>query len=237
MQQLADRLSSMYLGDVLDVGAGRGGSAKFLMESSAGFDRIIGIDAFSEVLKDARASIEDKRVKFLEMPAEAMAFADCEFDTVNITNALHHLSNPGKALNEMVRVLKPGGMLVVNEMHTTAPNPRQLTYMLCHHLNAKIDTILGVSHNPTFERAEIIDMVSATGVEIADVLEWSEPESGVWEGDDRDAIAAALDKNVERLQGLPEYDAVRQEAEEIKARIYETGSTRPGQVVVFGRKS
>lgn len=237
MQQLVDRLSGMYLGDVLDVGAGRGGSAKFLMESSAGFDRIIGIDVLAEVLKDARASVEDKRVKFLEMPAEAMAFADHEFDTVTMTNALHHLSDPGKALEEMVRVLKPEGMLVINEMHTTDPNPRQVTYMLCHHLNAKIDTILGISHNPTFQRAEIIDMISATGVEIADVLEWSDPASGVWEGDDRDAIAAALDNNVERLQGRPEYDEIRQEAEEIKARLYETGSMRPDQVVVFARKS
>ena len=48
--------------------------------------------------------------------AEALPFPDCSFEIVLSRLAFHHFPNRGKPFAEMVRVLKPGGKLVMIDM-------------------------------------------------------------------------------------------------------------------------
>ena len=55
--------------------------------------------------------------------ADKMPFKDCEFDTLLSSQVLEHVLSPQDCMNEMYRVLKPGGYLVLtvpqqNEMHS-----------------------------------------------------------------------------------------------------------------------
>jgi ubiquinone/menaquinone biosynthesis C-methylase UbiE len=48
--------------------------------------------------------------------AEQLPFAAASFDLVTCVNSLHHIARPARALDEMARVLAPGGRLVLEDM-------------------------------------------------------------------------------------------------------------------------
>ena len=48
-------------------------------------------------------------------PAEALPFADASFERVVMVDTLHHVIHQGETVNELWRVLKPGGRLVIEE--------------------------------------------------------------------------------------------------------------------------
>jgi len=54
-------------------------------------------------------------VAFMRADAEALPFADASFTAVLCSNSLHHYPNPARGLDEMARVLEPGGRLVVGD--------------------------------------------------------------------------------------------------------------------------
>jgi ubiquinone/menaquinone biosynthesis C-methylase UbiE len=79
--------------------------------------RVVGIDLSEEMLKTATVKAERAGlagiVEFRKMDAEALALEDRSFDVVVSLFALLHFPNPLIALQEMFRVLRPGGRLVV----------------------------------------------------------------------------------------------------------------------------
>ncbi len=99
-----DRLVSMKPGDrVLEVGCGQGHLTRAL--AARGLD-IIGIDANPQA-----AAIAGNGV-VRHMVAEALEFGDATFDFVVSVHAIEHIPPLEKALEEMARVLKPGGEAV-----------------------------------------------------------------------------------------------------------------------------
>jgi ubiquinone/menaquinone biosynthesis C-methylase UbiE len=101
-------------GALLDVGCGEG---KFTRAMTVMYDKVTGIDVKQNSIEKAKAAnaAEGKSVDFQVADAEAMPFADASFDTVVISNSLHHIPDPHKGLAEAARVLKPGGHLYVME--------------------------------------------------------------------------------------------------------------------------
>ncbi|MGH8914690.1 MAG: class I SAM-dependent methyltransferase [Acidimicrobiia bacterium] len=96
-----DRLLPLEAGQrVLDVGCGQGHLTVRLAER--GID-VVGIDANPNA---AEVSGSD-RVLF--MRAEALEFADEEFDAIVSVHAIEHIPPLEQAVGEMARVLKPGG--------------------------------------------------------------------------------------------------------------------------------
>jgi len=124
-EQLLDRLELQGDEKVLDVGCGRGlltiGAAKRLRTG-----KVTGIDVWNpQELSDnsaeaakqnARAEGVADRVRFESGDARKLVYPDGNFDAVISMNALHTLDDDRereRALKEMLRVLKPGGRLVV----------------------------------------------------------------------------------------------------------------------------
>jgi methionine biosynthesis protein MetW len=96
----------------LDVGCGDGGtSGTWLAGHSASY---IGVDISSSAIEAARARGLDAR---LITDASELPFEEASFDLVTCTEVLEHLFEPQAAVKEMVRVLRPGGRLLV-----TVPN-------------------------------------------------------------------------------------------------------------------
>lgn len=101
------------LGDVLDVGCG---TAVLLahLQSTRSTSSLAGVDASAEMLEIARARMAPG-IPLKKCWAEEMPFADGSFDTVVSCNMFHFIRRPGDALNEMIRVLRPGGLLVITD--------------------------------------------------------------------------------------------------------------------------
>ena len=79
--------------------------------------RIAAVDRSGEMLQTARRRLRDFRnVHVSRGELEAVPLSDQEFDAAVLMLVLHHVANPGAALREAARILKPGGRLVVCDM-------------------------------------------------------------------------------------------------------------------------
>jgi ubiquinone/menaquinone biosynthesis C-methylase UbiE len=100
---------------VIDVGCGNCDMVRFLAENIA--QEAVGIDIKSENFHGEVKSAVDgtyHSADCMEGDAHYMeSFCDERFDAVVIVHALHELSNPETALNEMRRILKSCGTLFV----------------------------------------------------------------------------------------------------------------------------
>jgi ubiquinone/menaquinone biosynthesis C-methylase UbiE len=94
----------------LDVGCG-GGRYTIAM-SRLGAARAVGCDLSEEGLADARARAADMtNVSFEQASALDLPFHDGSFDFVCCSGVLHHTTDADKGLDELTRVLRPGGKL------------------------------------------------------------------------------------------------------------------------------
>jgi demethylmenaquinone methyltransferase/2-methoxy-6-polyprenyl-1,4-benzoquinol methylase len=112
---------------VLDVACGTGDLALELKRDSKA--TIIGTDFCRPMLAiaDAKTRSNGAAVTYVEGDAMSLAFADATFDAVTIAFGLRNLPSFGNGLRELLRVLKPGGRVVVLECsHPPVPGFRQL---------------------------------------------------------------------------------------------------------------
>ena len=109
-------------GMVLEIGVGSGLNLPFY---GAGVEQLYGLDPSEELLVMARKKARAIAfpIDFLAHPGEEIPLDDGCIDTVVTTWTLCTIPDPVKALKEMRRVLKPGGMLLFAE-HGLAPETR-----------------------------------------------------------------------------------------------------------------
>ncbi|MEW5786887.1 MAG: methyltransferase domain-containing protein [Pseudomonadota bacterium] len=106
-------------GEVLEVGCGVGAQLAVLLERFP-HTRFTGIDLSPVQLAQARALLAEPlaagRVELEEGSAYRLPFADGQFDGACIFWVLEHLPDPAGVLKEVLRVLKPGGVLYCTEV-------------------------------------------------------------------------------------------------------------------------
>jgi SAM-dependent methyltransferase len=126
-QRTAD-LARLQVGEtVLDVGCGTGTLALAVQRRVGATGRVVGIDPGPQQIARARAKAARRHVpiEFQIEVIEQIAFPDQTFDVVLSTIMMHHLpaSLKRQGLTEIVRVLKPGGRLVIADF--TRPERRR----------------------------------------------------------------------------------------------------------------
>ena len=109
---------------VLDVCTGTGDLAMLCAKRQRGQGAVVGIDMNPEMLsfahrkQRAQSSLDSQRslaISWLQGDAESLPFSDGSFDRVTIGFSTRNLGNLTTGLREMVRVLKPGGRLIILE--------------------------------------------------------------------------------------------------------------------------
>lgn len=112
---------------VLDVACGTGDLSIELQKDSAA--KVIGTDFCRPMLAiaDQKNESQAKSIPYVEGDAMSLPFPDKSFDALTIAFGLRNLSNWEDGLRELIRVLKPGGKLVVLEFsEPIVPGFRQI---------------------------------------------------------------------------------------------------------------
>ena len=112
-RRAAVEASEQVGGRILEVGVGTGISLPYYSSAC----RIVGIDISEEMLEIARQRVMtdglDNVERLAVMDAEELEFADSSFDVVVAQYVVNTVPNPELALDEFLRVVRPGGELII----------------------------------------------------------------------------------------------------------------------------
>ena len=94
---------------VLELATGTGLIAKHIVNSA---DHIEATDASPEMIEQAKQGVKSTKLHFSVQDMFHLPYADQSFGVVIVSNALHIVPEPEKALTEIWRVLTDGGVLI-----------------------------------------------------------------------------------------------------------------------------
>lgn len=98
---------------VLDVACGPGNTTRRLLATLGPNGRVTGLDAAASMIERARADTPDPRADYVLGDASRMPFGDASFDAVTCLGALYLVEDAEAVMDELVRVVRPGGRVCV----------------------------------------------------------------------------------------------------------------------------
>lgn len=134
--------------DVLDAGCGTGGLIKALQQREKRW-RITGLD-YSPVACDFAR--QRTSVPIVQGSIEALPFDNGRFDALLSADVISQIDDGSKAIREFARVLRPGGILVINVA--------AYQWMWSYH-----DDLMDTRHR--FRRSELADLLEQNGLDVS----------------------------------------------------------------------
>jgi len=158
-QPILERIAPHRAPLVLDVATGTGRLPLALLRHKHFQGRVIGVDLSRRMLRRAAAKLRgyESQAVLLWCPAERLPFADGTFDVVCSLESLEFMTNPQAALREMVRVLRPGGLLFISNRINTRLMPGKI-----------------------WTRDQLSDLLVEYGIADADLEPWQVDYDRVW---------------------------------------------------------
>lgn len=104
---------------VLDVGTGTGVLLPFVRETIGPNGRLAAMDFSFKMLQHAAERRKAADATLFNASVESIPFCSGQFDCVTCFAAFPHFPDKGKALFEMVRILRPGGRLAIAHLKST----------------------------------------------------------------------------------------------------------------------
>jgi len=124
------KLLDLHPREILDVATGTG---DFAVESlSLKPDRVIGVDISEGMLEVGRKKLErrglNQKIELRKADSENLPFEDNHFDAVIVAFGVRNFENLQQGLSEMLRVVKPGGRIVILEFSKPSKFPMKQLY-------------------------------------------------------------------------------------------------------------
>ncbi len=238
LEQLEFYLQENQTKKVLDVGTGVGNFIFLLTQALKNYDEIIGIDTSERAIEIAKSYFTDNQgVRFLKMNGEHIEYPNGYFDAISLSNSLHHLADAKTIFNEMERVLKPNGLILIHEMISNPLNLQQESHKLIHHFSAEIDRYLGLTHDETYTKEEIEERLSKyTQCILEDSWIPQHHEKHEFSADEIEQIIQSVNQMVLRIKDNEQISYFETKAESIKKYIAENGFDLAPQYMFILRK-
>jgi SAM-dependent methyltransferase len=115
MHRYAWALATVEGLDVIDVACGEGFGSSMLASRARS---VIGVDVAQDAVDHATARYEAGNLRFICADAAEIPVPDASADVVVSFETIEHLSDQGKAMAEIRRILRPGGFLVMSSPDT-----------------------------------------------------------------------------------------------------------------------
>jgi ubiquinone/menaquinone biosynthesis C-methylase UbiE len=144
----------------LDVGTGAGHTA---MAIAPLVHRVDAVDLTEEMMDQARKLCHHRgitNISFHVADAMSLPFPDASYDIVTCRRAAHHFTDVRKALAEMVRVLRPGGRLVIDDR--SVPEDDEVDRLI-----NRLDVLHDPSHVRDYRESEWRALITGAGLELA----------------------------------------------------------------------
>ena len=187
-QRHLDALDNTFVNQVLSLGLPEGMLAGLLLDAGCGPGNIalkiarrcprlsiVGIDRSANMVQAARRSARElgleKLLFFNQASADQIPFADNAFDVVISNSVLHHLANPSKAFEEMLRVTRPHGAVLVRDLR----RPSRLVFpwhVRWHgrHYSGVMKRLFEDSVRAAYTPGELTDLLCRSGMSRADIF-------------------------------------------------------------------
>lgn len=233
MKELGAVLSNLNSPKILDVGTGGGNFIRLITSLYDGYKSIVGIDDLEIAVNTSKKNFNDERITFEKMNAYEMRFNDNTFDVVCISNSLHHLQHPERLFEEMERVLKEGGMIIINEMINDNLNTKQISHLKIHHFAAEIDRELGETHNETFSKSEILQIIEESS-SLTTHNQWNLvlTEVNNDKEEEKSWLLQLIDRLVNRVSDVSRRAFYKEKGERIKEYVMQNGFESATQFLV-----
>ena len=193
---------------VLDIATGPG----YIAEAFARATReVVGVDLTDAMLAIARERTKEhgiENVSFRAADAQNLPFENGEFDVVVCRLALHHLQKPLQVLQEMARVCRAGGKVLVEDIYASE-HPERAAYQ------DRWEILRDPSHVRTLPLSELLQLFRQAGLET-------------------DAVKTADDLTPEVERWLATTKAPEERAREVRRlleedRLHDLSGARPFQ--------
>ena len=158
-QPIMERIAPHQSPLVLDVATGTGRLPLAMLNHAHFQGRVVGIDLSRRMLRNAALKLDghNERAALLWCPADELPFADHTFDVVTSLESLEFMPDPAAALREMIRVLRPGGLLFVSNRINTRLMPGKV-----------------------WSRDDLSELLAGAGIVEADLDPWQVDYDRVW---------------------------------------------------------
>ena len=168
LRRLLDFISPRPGESALDVACGPGIVTTALRQQGV---RAVGVDLTIEMIAEARVADGGSYVRG---DGTCLPFRDGSFDVVLARNALHHLSEPARAVSEMARIVRPGGRVVLEDMQAPDDAAKREYHETIERLRdvAHVRTLTAAGIRTLAERAGLIDGRESPGRFEIDFDEW-----------------------------------------------------------------
>ena len=144
---------------VLDVGCGTGAVLALLHEKYPD-RRYVGLDLTPEMIEVARTKVAPG-MEFVVGDAENLPFDEASFDAVLCSNSFHHYPNPAAFLAGALRVLRPGGRLILRDYTSSDP-----VVWLMNHVELPLARLVGHGDVRVLRQREFVELAQAAGFEV-----------------------------------------------------------------------
>jgi len=157
-------------GAALDAACGTGRHAEHLRP--LGYD-VVGVDATEAMLAVAREKVPDAEFRLGDL--HALPVDDAAVDVVTCSLALTHVGDLGPVVAELARVLRPGGWVVLSDVHPTTTSFGGAAVFPSEGDELALRYVPNLVH----QASEYVTAARAAGLEVAECHEPRVPEAAI----------------------------------------------------------
>jgi len=163
------------VGRMLDIGTGPGHMPPMICARDPEAT-VVGVDLAHHMLERARANLARTphagRIEYRHGDAKQLDFPDGEFEAVLSNTILHHVPDPRPFLREALRVLRPGGALLIRDLFRPATIERLELLVEAHagDCDARQRKLFADSLHAAFTPAELRVLANECGLRAAEIV-------------------------------------------------------------------
>jgi ubiquinone/menaquinone biosynthesis C-methylase UbiE len=172
---------------IVDIACGTGVVTRLAAERVGGAGTVVGVDVNPGMLAVARATaLANPAIDWYEASADRLPLPDEAFDVALCQLGLQFVSDRRAALQEMHRVLAPGGRLLLNVPGPTPPIFAVLEAALARHLGPEVAAFVAAVFS-LYDPAEVRDLLNGAGFDEVEArrtqktLPLPPPEDFLWQ--------------------------------------------------------